>query len=355
MSNYNFKVPERAINTPRDLEAFKESSALKEIMAFVKTCAESVIGLKASHVTGSVCEVVSKYEEFIGKLKDLVAQTPPLKQPGRFGNKAFRTWHAAMVTETELFLDALLPEGELKGAALELTPYITGAFGNETRIDYGTGHELCFAVFFLCAFKLKLITQADFPVVILRGFTAYLRLMRLLQDTYMLEPAGSHGVWGLDDYHCLLFLWGSAQLCKQGGGDGDGDGDANRDGGDGTVLSPRAIHDQELLEEYGDEYLYFGGIRAIKQMKTGAPFSEIAPMLNDISMLPEWRKLLLGLLRLFQAEVMLKLPVVQHVVFGSIVCAADFAKKEEAEKMGEVGEAAVPPTTVFQPAPSSGK
>ena len=257
MSNYNFKVPERAINTPRDLEAFKESSALKEIMAFVKTCAESVIGLKASHVSGSVCEVVSKYEEFIGKLEDLVAQTPPLTQPGRFGNKAFRSWHAAMVRETEVFLDALLPEGELKGAALELTPYITGAFGNETRIDYGTGHELCFAVFFLCVFKLKLITQADFPVVILRGFTAYLRLMRLLQDTYMLEPAGSHGVWGLDDYHCLLFLWGSAQLCKQGGGndgdgdgDGGGDGDADRDGVDSTVLSPRSIHDQELLEEY---------------------------------------------------------------------------------------------------------
>jgi len=74
----------------------------------------------------------------------------------------------------------------------------------------------------------------------------------------------------------------------------------------------------QVLHEESEDFLYFGAISFIKELKKGAPFAESSPMLNDISSLPTWSKVNVGMLRLYEAEVLGKLPVIQHFLFGTM-------------------------------------
>jgi serine/threonine-protein phosphatase 2A activator len=94
--------------------------------------------------------------------------------------------------------------------------------------------------------------------------------MRILQSTYWLEPAGSHGVWGLDDYHFLPFLFGSAQLkgpfVQSQGKTEPCPTDPGLTGH--KFLRPKSIHDAEILEEYSKDYMYLACIQFINSVVT---------------------------------------------------------------------------------------
>ena len=240
----NFFAPVRGIANSGDLERFKKSELFADISGFVKICADSIVGRKISDPYDT-SQTIIKISEFLERLYDMVAEIPALKQPMRFGNKAFKQFHSRLCQESLLFLTDLLPNN-LKDANIEISTYLNNAFGNETRIDYGTGHELAFALFLMCLYKLEIIVKTDLAAAVLKCFTGYLKVMRRLHDEYLLEPAGSHGVWGLDDYHCLVFVWGAAQLVGH------------------PDISPKSIHDNRILTEYAGEYIYLGGVQFIK-------------------------------------------------------------------------------------------
>ena len=82
----------------------------------------------------------------------------------------------------------------------EVKYYFEESFGSYTRIDYGTGHEFNFVVFLFCLFKLGVLGDDDLAATVNKVFQRYLVLVRKILSLYFLEPAGSHGVWGLDDY-----------------------------------------------------------------------------------------------------------------------------------------------------------
>jgi hypothetical protein len=84
---------------------------------------------------------------------------PPIQQPMRFGNKAYRQWHARLVERAPGIVASLLPAGPLAAAAAELAPYLLDAFGNSVRIDYGTGHETCFVIL-LCERRARAAPRA---------------------------------------------------------------------------------------------------------------------------------------------------------------------------------------------------
>ena len=218
----------------------------------------------------------------------------------RYGNTAFRTWHARLAAQAESLVRELLPPAQA-GAALELAPYLLDAFGNPSRIDYGTGHETAFCCWLACLARLGLFAESDAPALVTRCFAAYLRLVRRLQSTYWLEPAGSHGVWGLDDYQFLPFLWGASQLEGH------------------PELRPSCIHDDGVLQEGEAEWLYLAAVRFVRKVKKGGPLRETSPMLCDIAALPTWAQVTTGMMRMYEAEVLGKLPIAQHFLFGSLL------------------------------------
>jgi serine/threonine-protein phosphatase 2A activator len=198
-------LPEKRIISQGHLDAFLHSSTHDDILQFIESLDESCKSVKltdACHTSPVVEAILS----ILSQISSLVELCPPVDNAlSRFGNPAFRTFYDQVVAESSR-LHASIP-GLPSERIPELSIYLTESFGNRERIDYGSGMELNFVCWLLCLQKLGLLQPDDHKALVIKVFWTYLQDMRQLQSTYWLEPAGSHGVWGLDDYACAYLAF----------------------------------------------------------------------------------------------------------------------------------------------------
>lgn len=108
--------------------------------------AESVRDTKISDIRkDNLSPAVNGVLEILDEAEGCVRSCPPEDQGGsRFGNPAFRVFVDKIVEASDGWQERL-GIGDA-GAREEAGTYFQQAFGNRTRIDYGSGHELNFMV-----------------------------------------------------------------------------------------------------------------------------------------------------------------------------------------------------------------
>jgi serine/threonine-protein phosphatase 2A activator len=299
----SFHIPTRRILTPNDMELFTKSPTYSLILAFVFGVSDSVRQEKMRSVAvEKQPAIVTGIISVLDSADDLLKQNPALDTGSRFGNPAFRTYLKAVSTHMDEWQTRI---GVPKSAMSEVATYLEQSLGSAQRIDYGSGHELNFFLWLLCLNRLSLLPSTSFRALALLVFPRYLKLVRDIQSTYYLEPAGSHGVWGLDDYQFLPFLFGAAQLVNH------------------PYVTPRSIHSAATVEECAPDYLYLDQVAFVNSVKNVDGLRWHSPMLDDISAAKSWSKIEAGMKKMFVREVLGKLPVMQHFLFGSLVPAVE--------------------------------
>ncbi|KAG9199423.1 Serine/threonine-protein phosphatase 2A activator 1 [Epicoccum nigrum] len=354
-----FLTPKKRINDGDDVSFFLGSKAYADIMTFLFQLNTSMIPRKLQNKEqgkASVKEwtlqdpdvphppVVQSLAKLLEALTSIIDEAPPDTGPRRFGNVSFRTWYDVVRERAPALLDQYLPAEVLAytstsgiSAKSELEAYFIGSFGSSQRLDYGTGHELSFLAFLGCLWKL-----GAFPAshdgdqergIVLGVVEPYLVLIRRLILTYTLEPAGSHGVWGLDDHSFVSYIFGSAQFSPA----ISSPADIAAEGSLANAPNPADVAKLPAVQRERSRNMYFSAIGFIYDVKKG-PFWEHSPILYDVSGVKAgWAKInkvrlrfsnshsphktkfvKQGMIKMYNAEVLSKFPVVQHFPFGSL-------------------------------------
>lgn len=324
----SFSEPAKQINDSNiSLKHFQLTKAYKRLLKYshkyIKIFKTKNINLVSKTEKDEQTELIfQKY--LFDELKAVLVLYPPISRDvaqQRFGNTAIRSFHDHLNNDGVIdnilttFLIELhklnavdgVDEKYLSESIVEIKHYFMNAFGNRDRMDYGTGHELSFVAFLICLDILKVTEYTIHTMSFI--FKQYYNFVKDIIITYNLEPAGSHGVWGLDDNFHFSYIIGSAQMMAE------------------PICTPKDSLACVKNNLDNDNFLLWN-VRFIKEVKGLRNFHEHSPVLHDIlHNIKTWDKINMGLYKMWIDEVLLKFPVVQHFYFGKYFFSWKVTKK----------------------------
>lgn len=280
-----FYEPVRSVNSMDDMALWKNSTAYYDIIGFIKTINWAVQGRKLSKKLNP-SRTADNLLHIFDALNKMIDETPP----------PFDNWFEKMKSSSTELLKRALPLF-FHPAIIEVGAYFIKSFANATRSD--EGRELAFIMFLCALYKKKALVDKDNLYVGLKIFNAYLQCVRRLQLKYRMEPAGSHSISSMDDQH-VPFIWGSAQLSVK------------------EPFEPNRFLETDVIKRYKDEYYFIGYIDHNQQVESGSS-AEHSSQLESLSSLDSWEVINSVLIDKYEEEFLGKFPVIQHMLFGSIL------------------------------------
>jgi serine/threonine-protein phosphatase 2A activator len=85
----HFKAPEKLIRTAADMQTWEKSETFYEILGFINSLSYIIQGKSNSYKCDD-SKPIQKILEMLDSMEKLAKDTPPIDQPARFGNAAFR-------------------------------------------------------------------------------------------------------------------------------------------------------------------------------------------------------------------------------------------------------------------------
>ena len=183
------EIPTKKI-TNANFESFKNSEGYNRIFDFIVTVNQSVKESPESIHETSLPADIGGILNLLDQIEQMALSVEPRFESSRFGSLSFRDLISGIESQISPLHDQVIPDSLFNQ---EISTYLANAFGDKTRMDYGSGHELNFICWLLCLYLIGYFENSYQYFIVL--FDRYIKLMRLIQMRFRLEPAGSHGVW----------------------------------------------------------------------------------------------------------------------------------------------------------------